>query len=107
MAAISNPEAVAFSNNMARKMADAMAQSYYSAKVIVNTWNGDSISAIIPNTSDLIVDGSAQDGRNPATGASVTNIITRAMEIVADYEANSNAKLNTVLAMAVDTEAKF
>lgn len=107
MATNNNAEAIAFSNQKARVMADAMAQSYFTAKVIVEEWNADSLSSIILNTSDLIDDGSSVDGRNPATGASVTNIITRAMEIVTDYEANNNAKLNTVLAMAVNTSSRF
>lgn len=107
MATNTNAEAIAFSNQKARLMADAMAQSYFSAKVIVDQWNADSLSSIILNTTDLIVDGSATDGRNPATGAEVTNIITRAQEIITDYEANGNAKLNTVLAMAVNTGSKF
>jgi len=107
MAAISDPAAVAFANTKIRPMADAMAQSYFTAKALVDAWNALAMSAKITNTADLIVDGSAQDGRNQITGAQATTVVTRAMEIIADYEATSSAKLNTVLAAAVNSQGKF
>ena len=102
-----NPTAIAFSNDKARVMADCMATSYYTAKSIVNEWNANSISSIIPNDSTLIADCAATDGRNQVTGAQITNIITRAMEIIADYEASSDAKLNTVQQVKVNGQAAF
>ena len=107
MVAITNVQAVKFANEQVRIMADLMASNYYTAKSIVNSWNATSISSLITNTADNIVDGSAQDGRSPITGAQATNIITRAMEIISDYEANTNAKLNTVLAVKVNGEARL
>jgi hypothetical protein len=53
------------------------------------------------------VDGAATDGRNVITGAKATSIITRAMEFITDYEAGSNAKLNTVVQVRVNGGARF
>lgn len=107
MADISNPQAIAFVNEQARVMADSMAQNYATAKAIVNFWNANNVSAVIPNTVDVILDGAATDGRQIVTGAAITNIVTRAMEVIADYEATSNAKLNTVLNVAVNTGSRI
>lgn len=104
---ITNPQAVVFANEKIRVMADLMASNYLTAKTLVADWNALSMSSLITNTSDNIVDGSATDGRSPITGIQATAIVTRAMEIIADYEAGSNAKLNTVLQVKVNGQAKF
>ena len=102
MADITNTQAVKFCNEKVRTVADRMAQLYYAAKAVVDEWNSNSLSGVIPNTTDVVVDGAATDGRFIITGAKATSIITRAQEVVADYEAGSNAKLNTVLQVAVN-----
>ena len=99
-----NITAITFVNNKARPMADILAKHYYMCKDIVNTWNAQSMATNIPNDATVISDGAATDGRNPVTNAMVTAIITRAQEVIADYEATSNAKLNTVLGVAVNTK---
>ena len=81
-----------------------MGRNYFRAKAIVDQWNAQSLSAVIPNDASPIMDGADTDGRSLITGANVTNIITRAMEVIADYEAGSNAKLNTVLKVAVNPQ---
>ena len=50
--------------------------------------------------ADLIVDGSATDGRHPATGAKAYAIISLLGELITNYETNGNAKLNQILQMA-------
>ena len=102
MANITDPTAVRFSNEKIRPAADTLAQAYYLAKTITNEWNAVSMATLIPNTSDAIIDGSAEDGRNEITGIMATNIINRLNEFVADYELWTNAKLNTVLQVAVN-----
>ena len=107
--AITNPQAIAFSNDYARRAADHLAQAYFFAKLTVSQWNANSMSSLITNTSDVIRDsaspnddnGSSGDGRPVVTGTEITNLITRCQEIITDYEATSNAKLNTVLNVAV------
>ena len=95
---IDNPEAVAYCNTVVRPAADRLAQAYYAAKSAVNTWNANNYGGtIIPVGGGEVVDGSATDGRPAITGNDVHNLINRLTELVADYEASSNAKLNTVL----------
>jgi hypothetical protein len=102
MALITNPQAIAFENTMGRAYAERMYGAYIAAKELVSIWNAQSLSAVIPNTStDVFSDGAQTDGRPIVTGANMTNIITRAQELITDYEATSNAKLNTFLALAV------
>ena len=97
MADITDPEAVRFSNEKVRVAADRLARAYYFGKEVVSEWYAVSMASKIPNTTDVIIDGSAVDGRTTITGADVTNLITRLTELITEYEADSNAKLNTVL----------
>lgn len=103
----SNAQAIAFVNNMARRYADAEAQAYNTAVALNAFWNANSVSAVVPNDATIILDGAATDGRQIVTGVGTTNIVTRAQEKLADYQANSNAKLNTVLALAVNTTSRI
>lgn len=94
-----NAQAIAFDNTIARPYANEGYLLYLSAKNIVNQWNAQSVSSVIPNDSTVISDGAATDGRPTATNAQVTAMVTRAQEVITDLEANSNAKLNTLLAI--------
>lgn len=107
MATINNAQAVAFCNQKVRPMADTMAQSYFTAKAIVSFWNANSLSSVIPNTTDIIVDGAATDGRQILTGQAATAIITEALAIVSHYEASTNAVLNQIQQVAVNGESRF
>lgn len=105
--AITDPEAVKFCNEKVRVMADALGVAYFSAKAILAEWYANDMGTLIPVSSDVVVDGSATDGRHVITGNDATAIINRASEIVADMEANNSAKLNTVLAVAVNYQSRF
>jgi hypothetical protein len=52
------------------------------------------MSAIIPNDATVILH---DDGGHDLTGAMVTNLVTRQIELCADMEANDRAKLNTLI----------
>jgi hypothetical protein len=105
---ITNPQAIAFSNNFARKAADKLAQAYFFAKIAVAEWN--QVSALFPNDTNVLRDsasptddlGTGGDGRMIVTGAEMNLLITRLQEKISDYEATSSAKLNTILAVAVN-----
>ncbi len=99
---ITDPQAIKFSNETIRPAADQLAQLYANARTVVDQWNALGISALFPNDSTVVVDGSATDGRHAITGQDATNIIVRLTEFVTDYEANANAKLNTVLKVSVN-----
>jgi hypothetical protein len=101
--AITDAEAITFSNEKIRVAADKLSQAYNFANQVLDEWNARSMSSVITNTSDVIEDGShstaspAPDGRPSITGIQATNIINRVSELITDYEASSNAKLNTLL----------
>ena len=106
MAKIETPQAVKFCNEKVRPFADRIAQLKQEAKQLQDEWFALGGSDLVPNTTDTIADGAITDGRTIITGADVNNVINRAIEIVTDLEADGNAKLNTILKVAVNTGAR-
>ena len=105
MADITNAEAIRFSNEKARVAADKLAQCYYFAKLVKQEWDANSLNTIITNSvDDEVVDGAQTDGRHIISGADVTNIVTRCSEFITDMEDSGNAKLNTILGVAVNPQ---
>jgi high-affinity K+ transport system ATPase subunit B len=100
--AIDNAEAVKFCNEKVRVAADKLAQAYYFAKQVQDEWYANNMGAIIPVDGGEVIDGAATDGRHVITGNDATNVIIRCGDLVTDMEANNSAKLNTVLAVAVN-----
>lgn len=96
-----NPQAVLFANQYARPVADTLVSAYLTAKRLVQVWNGQSIVTVIPNDANVIVDGSATDGRAPITNAQVNVEIANATAFIAFFEANSNLILNQTLQVSV------
>ena len=101
-AGITDPTAIAFCNARVRRLADLYSQLYYASQPVIDEWNARGGTAFIPGTAETIADGADQDGRPPITGADVVNLITRLQELTTDLEAGGNAKLNTLLAVAVN-----
>jgi len=101
MAAISDPEAVRFVNEKIRPAAFSFLEAYHLLREIQQEWFAANMGSLIPNTSDLVADGADVSGAHQLTGAAVTNVVTRAIEVVADLEANANAKLNTIIVASV------
>jgi hypothetical protein len=101
---ITNPQAVLFCNQRVRPASDKLAQAYYDATAVLNEWTSFGGTTLIPNTADPVIDGSAQDGRSPITGADVSNLVNRLSELTTDYNASGAAKLNTVLKVAVNPQ---
>ena len=97
-----NAADIDFINKYVRPFADHRAQAYYAAKVLVTRWNARGGATAIPNDATAVPDGAPADGRPAIKDSDVNNMINRASEIITDYEATSNAKLNTVLAVAVN-----
>ena len=100
--AITDSSAIKFSNEKIRVAADRLFGAYLFAKQVVTEWNAVNMSSLITNTSDIISDNSNIDGRTQITGIDATNVITRLQELISDYEASSNAKLNTVTKPSVN-----
>ncbi len=102
--AITDPTAIRFSNEKIRPAADELAQAYYKVKAIVDEWFAQSLGNVLTNTSDQVMDGADIDGRPVITGINVNFMMNRMIELVDDYEAGNNAKLNTILQVAVNPD---
>lgn len=89
MAAITNPQAIKFSNEKIRVAADLLAQLDEFGGAVINEWTAFGGVALIPNTADIMQDGASVngvnatggDGRLVITGANVNNIINRLTEM--------------------------
>lgn len=105
---IDNPQAVRFCNEQVRILADTLLSAYRTAQAVREFYyaHPDLGDLFYNNSSELVEDGSATDGRPRMTGNDVLALITRADELVADYQATSNAKLNTVLKAAVNGQSR-
>lgn len=99
--AITNPQAVVFSNEKIRPIADRYAQLYWLSKIVLREWTSNSLASIIPNSAEVIADGSDADGRGQITGAMVNGLIANLTLLVNDLEAASSAKLNGLSQIAV------
>lgn len=117
MSTNTNIQAIAFSNQEIRPMANVIYSAYLSAKKIVDNWNGQSISVVIPNDANILGDGAANDGRPIITDSQATTIITRCNELVSWMEnglvaspfgTTSNlAYLNTIVVVANNGQTQF
>ena len=88
MATITDQQAISFSNTKARKFADALLTAITTATDLLAAWN-NGVNALIPNTSDILVDGASVngtngvggDGRRVLTGININDLINRAIEM--------------------------
>lgn len=106
MPAITDPVAVEFSDTRIRPSADSGAALYWTYKSLIAQWNVSTASTKITNTTDIVT-SPGPDNRNPITGINAVAIITEAINYVARLEANSNAILNALMAVAVNSGGKF
>ena len=98
---ITDPQAIRFCNEVARPIAEVYASLYYDAKRFADIWTAQGISAIIPNTADLIIDGRTAEGVSQLTGAMVNGLKSNLDALIADLEASSGLKRNALLKIAV------
>ena len=98
-----NKQAVKFSNEKIRIAADKLAQAYYFAKLVRDEWFANNMGAVFP-AEETVDDGASADGRQPVTGNNILLVVGRCEEIIADMEANGNAKLNTLLSVATNPQ---
>jgi hypothetical protein len=86
---------------MVRPVADRYSQLYWVSKIILTEWNSTGMGVLIPNTADVVVDGSTIDGRSPITGAMVNGLKNNLQLLVNDLEAGGGVKLNGLTQIAV------
>lgn len=103
----SNPQAVLFANTYARKAADNAVSAYLTAKRFLQVWNAQSVVSVIPNDSNVLVDGSATDGRAPITNAQVNVLVANLTSLVALFEASTNLILNQTVQVSVNANSEL
>lgn len=99
---ITNPQVRRFANEEARVVADRATEYYYKAKAFLDEWDATGMGALVPNTADIIIDRDQDDGRAWITGAMVHGLHDHLAVMIADLEANTNAKLNVLLQIEVN-----
>lgn len=101
---ITNPEAVRVANQKIRPLADAFGQLYFLCKQMQAEYVAQDWASLFPDTADVVVDGSATDGRNQILSSDVRRVIDRTSEFITNLEATSSTKLNQILTVAVNPE---
>ena len=100
---IDNPQAVRFCNEQIRILADMLLSAYRTAQAVCEYYYAHPELGTLfqQNGNELVEDGSATDGRPRMTGNDVLALVSRADELISDYRANNNAKLNTLYRVCI------
>jgi hypothetical protein len=99
---IDDPQVRTFCNEVVRPVCDTLASAKRQGNDILNTWDAKNLAKLIPNTADVIVDGSEADGRTPITGADVNMLINILRGLGAELDSNSAAEINLIRKIAVN-----
>lgn len=98
---IVDPSVVKFSNEKVRPLADLVAGAFKEIQSFKDLWDAKGIGSLVPDTSDLVDDGSATDGRTPITGHDLHQMKALADDLVA-MGVGENTKIPTVLKVSVN-----
>lgn len=99
-----NPQAIKFSNEQLRPLADQIAKAYRNAKIVLTRFQIQGMIQNIPQDDEIIDDGSVTDGRNVITNNDCHNLLASAAALVNLVEANNNVHMASVLKVAVNIE---
>jgi len=105
-APIDDAEVIAYSDDYARRYADAGETFYGESKRFYLRWWALGMSGKISDDATEIADtsGASGDGRPQATCEKLYDLYALAEAIVTDYEAGGNAKLQQFISMSVNGE---
>lgn len=97
-----DPQAIKISNERIRPIADLLAELYNAMKAAQISYTAEDWNTKFPADNEVIVDGSAIDGRTPITNNDVrTFMLTDAVSIITSMETSANAMRNRVFKIAV------
>lgn len=99
-----DPQAILIANTKIRLAADRFAQSYNLFKMLQAEGIAESWLTLFPADSEVIVDGSAIDGRTPITNQNIRDFIGDITNFINFCEASSNVVRNRALLIAVNPE---
>lgn len=107
MANNTNAQAILFSNEKVRPVADAVITAVLSMQTLIAEWNAQDITAIIPNDSNFIQDGATvasgtPDGRPPIMDSQVQTMISNCNTLVGYFTASSDLLLNQFMQIMVN-----
>lgn len=98
---INDPAAVKFSNERIRPLADLVAGAFQQIQSFKEAWEAKGIGNLVADSSEVIDDGSAVDGRTPITGHDLYLLKALADDLVA-MGVGENTKIPTVLKISVN-----
>lgn len=108
--AITNPEAVKWSNECVRVFADAIVTAYDTAVAYKAKWDARSnLSALFPDSAvEIVADNSDVDGRPQMTGQKVQALYAQATAIIAwgDTVVGGKTRITWLRTMAVNGSAR-
>ena len=105
---ITNPQIVLFSNERGRPMSDVAEDLYLTAKRFQQEWDAlVTVVGSVPNTTDIVIDGSAVDGRLPVTGARLNGLKSLADAMVTWFETGSPTRIAQLQLVSVNGRARF
>jgi hypothetical protein len=109
--AITNPEAVKFSNEFVRVFADALVTAYDSAKTYKAYWDArTNLSTLFVDSAvEVVSDGADVDGRTQMTGQKVQALYIQAGTIIAwgDTLVGGKTRIDWLRTMSVNGSSKF
>lgn len=109
--AITNPEAVKFSNEFSRVFADALVTAYDSAVAYKAYWDARvNLTGLFPNLDiEIVADGADVDGRPAMTGQKVQGLYTQAGSVIAwgDVVVGGKTRITWLRTMAVNGKSRF
>src|ERR1017187_1410051 len=99
-----DPSAILFCNGQVRPGADRTMQFYWWMKALkIEYLANPNLAALIPNDSTaIVIDGAAVDGRTVITGADVQVFLANVNGFITSLEANSGVILSNFAKIAVN-----
>lgn len=98
---ITDAQAIKFSNERARPLADRLCQLYFYSKALVAEFDANGLNKLFAD-SEVVDDGSDKDGRHPIIGLDVKTVVDLSRQYITDFESGVNAKLDSSLKVAVN-----
>ena len=82
--AITNPQAIAFCNNVIRPFCEAVRAQHAKTGDASTSWYGG-INTLFPNDSSVVEDGRSNEGVSVLTGANVNSVMSILLAMDAQY----------------------
>lgn len=105
--AITDPQITKFANERVRVFADLIEQTYETAKRLQAEYAALQGDTLIPNTADLVEDGSAQDGRKRVTAAMLRGLNALAGVLVSYLDGGTPSRIFQVRQISVNGQPRF